>query len=104
MNDILERLRDGNHYGKETQDEDNVKDKDTKGKGKDTKGTGKATKKKKAMKKKDSECWLRCPSAIKSESNMAGFLNIIMDAVEGAVSGKFLNKQYFISSDFDNLY
>jgi len=45
MNDIIERLWDGNHYGKETQDEDNVKDKDTKGKGKDTKGTGKAMKK-----------------------------------------------------------
>ena len=98
MNDILERLRDGNHYGKETQDEDNVKDKDTKGKGKDMKGMGKA------MKKKDLECWLRGPLAIKSESNMAGFLNVIMDAVKGAVSGKFLNKQYVISSDFDNLY
>ena len=96
MNDILERLWDGNHYRKETQDEDNVKDKDMKGKGKDTKGMGKATKKKKAMKKKDSECWLRGPLAIKSESNIACFLNVIMDAVKGAVSGKFLNKQYVI--------
>jgi len=132
MNDILEMLRDGNHYGKETRDGDNAKDEDTKGKGKDTKGKGKDTKgkgkdtkgkgkdtkgkgkdtkgmgkdmkKKKAMKKKDSEYWRHGPSAIKSEPNMAGFLNIIMDAVEQAIGGKFLNRRYIISSDCDNLY
>jgi len=132
MNDILEMLWDGNHYRKETRDGDNVKDedtkgkgkdtkgkgkdmkgkgkdtkgkdKDTKGKGKDTKGMGKDTKKKKATKRKDSEYWRHSPSAIKSEPNMAGFLNVIMDAVEQAIGGKILNRWYIISSDCDNLY
>ena len=74
---ILARLQDNGHYGKK-EEEENVKSKDTK---------------KRAAKKKDSECWLYGPTAMKSEYEMGDFLNNIMDAVEGAIGGKFLNRQ-----------
>ncbi|KIM61923.1 hypothetical protein SCLCIDRAFT_9280 [Scleroderma citrinum Foug A] len=87
---ILARLQDSSHYGKEKEEEgkgkekekDNVKSRDTK-------------KRDMATKKKDSECWLYGPSAIKSEYNMADFLNDIMDAVEGVIGGKFLNRHLY---------
>ena len=80
---ILARLRDGGHYGKKEEEEENAKSKDTR--------------EKKATKKKDSGCWVYGPSAIKSEYEMANFLNDTMDAVEGAIGGKFLNRQWVIS-------
>ena len=54
-------------------------------------------KKKKATKKKNLECWVYGPLAIKSEYKMANFLNDTMDAVEGAIGRKFLNRQWVIS-------
>ena len=106
---ILEKLRDGDHYGT-AKDRDNAKGEDndttgtgrntkgtgrnTKGSGKNTKGNGKNTKKNDtAMSGKDSEFWLNGPSAIENEHNMARFLNGTVDAVEKAMGGKFLNKQ-----------
>ena len=119
---IFEKLREGDYYGN-AKDEDTKgkdsntmsKDKNTKGKGKNTKGTGRNTKgtgrntkgtgkntkgtgsntkeNDTVPNKKDSEYWLDGPLAIKSEHNMASFLNGIMDAVEEAMGGKFLNRQ-----------
>ena len=100
---VLEKLREGNHYGeKENVQEKDAKEKDdAKGKGK-VKGKGKGNAKgkdtttknpKKTAKKNVSECWLQCPLAVKNEDNMADFLNDIMNAVEDAINGKFLNKQ-----------
>ena len=91
---ILEKLRDGGHYGK-VKDADDAKgeDNDTTGRGKNMKDNGKNTKKNTATNRKDSESWLNGPLATESEPNMARFLNGIVDAVEKAMGGKFLNKQ-----------
>ena len=91
---IFEKLREGDYYGNAKDEDTKGKDSNTMSKDKNTKGTGSNTKENDTVpNKKDSEYWLDRPLAIKSEHNMASFLNGIMDAVEEAMGGKFLNRQ-----------